>query len=154
MVALPGQLFTNTQIPACIWFLTRNKKARNGFRDRSGEVLFIDARKLGYMKDRVLRDFTREDIERIAGTFHAWRKGEGYKDVASFCMSVILDEIAKHEHVLMPGRYVGAVDEEDEGESFAEKMERLTTQLSEHFAKNVRLEEQIRENLAGVGYEC
>jgi type I restriction enzyme M protein len=154
MVALPGQLFTNTQIPACIWFLTRNKKERNGFRDRSGEVLFIDARNLGYMKDRVLRDFKREDIERIAGTFHAWRKGEGYADEAGFCKSATLEEIGKHDHVLTPGRYVGAAEEEDDGEPFAEKMARLTAQLSEQFGESARLEEQIKENLAGLGYEC
>ena len=152
MVALPGQLFTNTQIPACIWFLTRNKKERNAFRDRSGEVLFIDARSLGYMKDRVLRDFKREDIERIAGTFHAWRKGEGYEDEAGFCMSAKLDEIVKHDHVLTPGRYVGAAEEEDDGEPFADKMARLTAQLSEQFAESARLEEQIKENLAGLGF--
>jgi type I restriction enzyme M protein len=171
MVALPGQLFTNTQIPACIWFLTRNKgqgrpsvagdrtsgatkKERNGLRDRSGEVLFIDARNLGYMKDRVLRDFKKEDIERIAGTFHAWRKGEGYEDEAGFCMSAEIAEIIKHDHVLTPGRYVGAAEEEDDGEPFAEKMARLTTLLSEQFAESGRLEEQIKENLAGLGYEC
>lgn len=154
MVALPGQLFTNTQIPACIWFLTRNKKERNGFRDRSGEVLFIDARSLGYMKDRVLRDFKKEDIDRIAGTFHAWRKGEGYADGAGFCMSATLDKIAGHDHVLTPGRYVGAAEEEDDGELFADKIARLTAQLSEQFAESGRLEEQIKENLAGLGYEC
>lgn len=154
MVALPGQLFTNTQIPACIWFLTRNKKERNGFRDRSGEVLFIDARNLGYMKDRVLRDFKKEDLERIAGTFHAWRKGENYEDEAGFCMSAKIEEIIKHDHVLTPGRYVGAADEEDDGEPFAEKMARLTAQLSEQFAESAQLEERIKENLAGLGYEC
>ncbi|OKY77007.1 MAG: restriction endonuclease subunit M [Desulfobulbaceae bacterium DB1] len=188
MVALPGQLFTNTQIPACIWFLTRNKALTPGpspggrgerLRDRSGEVLFIDARSLGYMKDRVLRDFKKEDIERIAGTFHAWRSlpspsgkiaggdvlpsspfgrgagGEGtkYEDVAGFCKSANLEEIAKHDHVLTPGRYVGAADEEDDGEPFADKMARLTAQLSEQLAESARLEEQIKENLAGLGYE-
>ena len=152
MVALPGQLFTKNQIPACIWFLTRNKKERNGFRDRSGEVLFIDVRNLGYMRDRVLRDFKKEDIELIAGTFHAWRKGEGYEDEAGFCMSAKLDEIVKHDHVLTPGRYVGAAEEEDDGEPFADKMARLTAQLSEQFAESVRLEEQIKENLAGLGF--
>ena len=154
MVALPGQLFTNTQIPACIWFLTRNKKERNGFRDRSGKVLFIDARNLGYMKDRVLRDFKREDIDRIAGTFHSWQKGDGYEDEAGFCKSATLEEIAKHDHVLTPGRYVGAAPEEDDGEPFADKMARLTTQLKEQFAESVQLEEQIKKNLAGLGYEC
>ncbi|NWH04117.1 type I restriction-modification system subunit M [Desulfobacter latus] len=154
MVALPGQLFTNTQIPACIWFLTRNKKERNGFRDRSGKVLFIDARNLGYMKDRVLRDFKKEDIDKIAETFHAWRKGEGYEDEAGFCMSATLDEITKHGHVLTPGRYVGAAEEEDDGEPFTEKMARLTIQLSEQFEESGQLEEQIKQNLAGLGYEC
>ncbi len=154
MVALPGQLFTNTQIPACIWFLTRNKKERNGFRDRSGEVLFIDARNLGYMKDRVLRDFKKEDIDKIAGTFHAWRKGEEYEDEAGFCKSASLEEITKHDHVLTPGRYVGAAEEKDDGEPFAEKMERLTTQLSEQFRESVRLDKKIKEKLAGLGYEA
>lgn len=152
MVALPGQLFTNTQIPACIWFLTRNKKERKGFRDRSGEVLFIDARNLGYMKDRVLRDFKKEDIERIAGTFHAWRKDEEYENEAGFCKSATLEEIGKHDHVLTPGRYVGAAAEENDGEPFADKMARLTVQLSGQFAESARLEEQIKENLAGLGY--
>ncbi len=154
MVALPGQLFTNTQIPACIWFLTRNKEAYNGSRERKGEVLFIDARDLGYMKDRVLRDFDHEkDILRIASTFHAWKKGEGYEDVAGFCKSVTLDEIRKHGHVLTPGRYVGAAAQEDDGEPFAEKMERLTLQLSEQFARSKELEEKIKENLKRIGYE-
>ena len=153
MVALPGQLFTNTQIPACIWFLTRNKKERNSFRDRSGKVLFIDARNLGYMKDRVLRDFKKEDIDRIAGTFHAWRKGDEYENEAGFCLSAELSEIVKHDHVLTPGRYVGAAEEEDDGEPFSEKMTRLTTQLSEQFEKSSQLEEQIKENLAGLGYD-
>ncbi|MBU1417323.1 MAG: type I restriction-modification system subunit M [Proteobacteria bacterium] len=163
MVALPGQLFTNTQIPACIWFLTRNKKARNGLRDRSGEVLFIDARNLGYMKDRVLRDFKKADLDKIAGTFHAWQKDEGYEDEAGFCKSVaIKDEgpgttattIAKHDFILTPGRYVGAVAEEDDGEPFAEKMARLTAQLKGQFEESTKLEEQIKQNLAGFGYEC
>ncbi len=154
MVALPGQLFTNTQIPACIWFLSRNKKARNGQRDRSGEVLFIDARKLGYMKDRVLRDFRKEDIDKIAGTFHAWQKEEGYEDDAGFCKSATLVEIAKHDHILTPGRYVGATEEEAGGEPFGEKMARLTAQLKEQFEESDRLQEEIRQDLAGLGYEC
>ena len=153
MVALPGQLFTNTQIPACIWFLTRNKKERKGFQDRSGKVLFIDARNLGYMKDRVLRDFKKEDIETIAATFHFWQKGEEYEDETGFCKSATLEEIAKQDYVLTPGRYVGAAEEEDDGEPFADKMARLTTQLSEQFAESARLEKQIKENLAGLGYE-
>lgn len=161
MVALPGQLFTNTQIPACIWLLTRDK--RNGLalnktkRDRRGQFLFIDARQLGYMKDRVLRDFTVDDIKKIADTFHAWQlhsKGEGYEDVPGFCYSASLDDIRKHEHVLTPGRYVGAEEQEDDGEIFADKMARLTAQLAEQFAESAKLEGEIKKNLAELGYEC
>ena len=152
MVALPGQLFTNTQIPACIWFLTRNKKDRNGFRDRSGEVLFIDARNLGYMKDRVLRDFKKEDIDKIAGTFYAWRKQDGYEDEAGFCKSATLEEITKHDYVLTPGRYVGAAEEEDDGEPFADKMARLTGQLRQQFEQSALLEIQIKQSLRGLGF--
>lgn len=156
MVALPGQLFTNTQIPACIWFLTRDK--RNGFaldkkkRDRRGEFLFIDARQMGYMKDRVLRDFTTNDIQKIADTFHAWQHGEEYEDVPGFCYSAKLEDVRKHEHVLTPGRYVGAVEQEDDGEPFAEKMQRLTVQLAEQFVESAKLEGEIKKNLAGLGY--
>ena len=156
MVALPGQLFTNTQIPACIWFLTRDKQ--NGFaldkkkRDRRGDFLFIDARQLGYMKDRVLRDFTLNDIKKIADTFHAWQQDEGYEDVPGFCKSASLEEVRKHEHVLTPGRYVGAAEQEDDGEPFAEKMQRLTAQLAEQFAESAKLETEIKKNLVGLGY--
>ena len=153
MVALPGQLFTNTQIPACIWFLTRNKKARGTLADRSGKVLFIDARNLGYMKDRVLRDFKPEDIKKVADTFHAWQQGKDYADEAGFCCSATLDEIRKHDFVLTPGRYVGAPDEVEDGEPFAEKMARLTAQLQEQFARSSELEGEIKRNLAGLGYE-
>ena len=157
MVALPGQLFTNTQIPACIWFLARDK--RNGLalnktkRDRRGQFLFIDARQLGYMKDRVLRDFTVDDIKKIADTFHTWQLGEGYADVAGFCYSASLDDIRKHEHVLTPGRYVGAEEQEEDGEAFADKMARLTAQLAEQFAESAKLEGEIKKNLAGLGFE-
>ncbi|MBG0875052.1 type I restriction-modification system subunit M [Burkholderia sp. 9777_1386] len=156
MVALPGQLFTNTQIPACIWFLTKDKA--NGFnfdkkkRNRRGQFLFIDARLLGYMKDRVLRDFTLDDIKKVADTFHAWQHGEGYEDVPGFCFSASLEDIRKHEHVLTPGRYVGAEEQEDDGEAFADKMVRLTAQLSEQFAESAKLEGEVKKNLAGLGY--
>jgi type I restriction enzyme M protein len=153
MVALPGQLFTNTQIPACIWFLTKNKKAQDKYRNRSGEVLFIDARNTGYMKDRVLRDFTPEDIKKIADTFHNWKTGEGYEDVAGYCSSATLDQIKQHDYVLTPGRYVGAAEEEDDGELFADKMARLTEQLKEQFEQSDKLEADIKKNLAGLGYE-
>jgi len=173
MVALPGQLFTNTQIPACIWFLTKNKAGRpphmagrppspqtplpegeelSGLRDRRGETLFIDARQLGYMKDRVLRDFTTEDKEKIAGTFQKWKRGKGYEDEAGFCKSATLEEIAKHDHVLTPGRYVGAAAQKNDGEPFAEKMARLTAELDEQFASSARLETQIRTNLSSIGH--
>ena len=156
MVALPGQLFTNTQIPACIWFLTKDKA--NGFnldkkkRDRRGQFLFIDARQLGYMKDRVLRDFTLDDIKKVADTFHAWQHGEGYTDVPGFCYSASLADIRKHEHVLTPGRYVGAEEQEEDSEAFADKIARLTAQLAEQFAESAKLEGEIRNNLAGLGY--
>ena len=156
MVALPGQLFTNTQIPACIWFLTRDKQnglaLYQGKRDRRGEFLFIDARQLGYMKDRVLRDFTVDDIRKIATTFHAWQLGEGYEDVPGFCYSASLADIRKHEHVLTPGRYVGAEAQEEDDEVFADKMARLTAQLAEQFGESAKLEGEIRKNLAGLGY--
>jgi type I restriction enzyme M protein len=164
MVALPGQLFTNTQIPACIWFLTKNKKARTSasgkkLRDRKGEVLFIDARNLGYMKDRVLRDFTQDDLNTVCETFHNWQVAkasegvEGYEDEAGFCKSTNLEELVKHDYVLTPGRYVGAAAEEDDGEPFAEKMARLTGQLKTQFEESDRLEAEIKKNLAGLGYD-
>ncbi len=163
MVALPGQLFTNTQIPACIWFLTKNKKARTDksgrkLRDRKGEVLFIDARNLGYMKDRVLRDFTGDDIQKVADLYHAWKTGEevngiAYEDQAGFCKSSTFEDIKKHDFVLTPGRYVGAADEEDDGVPFAEKMATLTSKLSEQFAESATLEAEIKKNLAELGYE-
>ncbi|EOX4429627.1 type I restriction-modification system subunit M [Vibrio alginolyticus] len=163
MVALPGQLFTNTQIPACIWFLTKNKKARTDksgrkLRDRKGEVLFIDARNLGYMKDRVLRDFTRDDIQKVADLYHAWKTGAevngiAYEDQAGFCKSATLEDIKKHDFVLTPGRYVGAAEELDDGVPFGEKMATLTAKLSAQFAESATLEEEIKNNLAGLGYE-
>lgn len=152
MVALPGQLFTNTQIPACIWFLTKNKSKRDGKRKRVGEVLFINARDVGYMADRVLRAFTNEDRERIAGTFHKWWTGKGYEDIPGFCKSATLEEIAAHGHVLTPGRYVGAAAAEDDGEPFEEKMQRLTAELREQFAESAKLEATITANLKGLGY--
>jgi type I restriction enzyme M protein len=156
MVALPGQLFYSTQIPACLWYLARNKNPGNGWRDRRGEVLFIDARKMGVMIDRVRRELTDEDAQRIADVYHAWRgeKDAGeYADVAGFCKSVKLEEIAKHGHVLTPGRYVGAEEVEDDDEVFAEKMTRLTEQLGEQMAKGAELDALIRQKLGGLGYE-
>jgi type I restriction enzyme M protein len=163
MVALPPQLFFNTQIPACLWFLAKDKSGApapgaNRRRDRRGEVLFIDARKLGRMDTRVTRVFDDSDVARIAATVHRWRAdGEDgaetpYVDVPGFCRAVKLVEIAEHGHVLTPGRYVGAEAVEDDDEAFSEKMERLTAQLAEQIAKGVKLDAAIREQLGGMGY--
>ncbi len=153
MVALPGQLFFNTQIPACLWFLSTQKK-------RKGEVLFIDARKLGKMISRVQAELDDGAIARIADTVAAWR-GEveegatvtDYQDMPGFCRSVPLAEIAQHGHVLTPGRYVGAEEVEDDDEAFADKMQRLTEKLGEQMAKGVELDALIRQKLGGLGYE-
>lgn len=178
MVALPGQLFYSTQIPVCLWFLARDKSGKSipsprvrgegqgegKFRDRRRHDLFIDARKLGTLVDRVHRELTDDDIAKTADTYHAWRgdlpasgrqagKGAGkYKDTPGFCKSVTLEEIARHGHVLTPGRYVGAEEAEDDGEPFAQKMKRLTAKLDEQFAESARLEKTIRRNLKGLGY--
>jgi type I restriction enzyme M protein len=153
MVALPAQLFTNTQIPACLWFLTRSKKNPK-FRDRSGETLFIDARKLGFLVDRVHRELTDAEIARIAQTYHAWRgeptAGE-YADVPGFCLSATRAAIAAHGYVLTPGRYVGAADVADDGEVFEEKMLHLTTKLEQQFEESARLEAAIKTNLRRLG---
>ncbi|NBI13949.1 N-6 DNA methylase [[Haemophilus] felis] len=157
MVALPGQLFTNTQIPACIWFLSKDKKNGVSFdkkkRNRSGEVLFIDARQLGYMKDRVLRDFTEADSQKIVQTFHNWQYGEDYQNEAGFCYSATLADIQKQNYILTPGRYVGAVAQEKDSEPFAEKMQKLTALLNQQMAEGERLNAEIKMNLAGLGYE-
>ena len=154
MVALPGQLFYSTQIPACLWFLARDRK--NGkFRDRRGQVLFIDARKLGRMVDRTHRELAEEDIARIADTYHAWRgeKGAGkYGDVPGFCKSATLEEISKHAHVLTPGRYVGAEAVEDDREPFEDKMQRLVETLREQQAEAAKLDAAIAANLKELGY--
>jgi len=152
MLALPGQLFTNTTIPACVWFLTKNKQKRGDFRDRRGETLFIDATKLGYMKDRVLRDFKIEDTAKIADTFRTWKRGQGYTDIPGFCASVKTADIAKHGYVLTPGRYVGAEDVEDTGEPFAEKMPRLVNEMRAQFQESAKLEKHIEANLGGLLY--
>jgi len=174
MVALPGQLFYSTQIPVCLWFIARDKSGRppsprpspsgrgrsgaegeGGFADRRGKTLFIDARKMGRMIDRVQRDLTSEDIAKIAGTYHAWRgdKGAGkYEDIAGFCKTAKVEEIRSHGFVLTPGRYVGAEEAEDDGEPFEQKMKRLTATLEEQFAESAKLEKAIRGNLKGLGH--
>ena len=151
IVALPGQLFRSTQIPACLWFLARGRRAE----ERRGETLFIDARKLGQMVDRRHRDLPEGEIARIAGTYHAWRGGENageYADDAGFCKSATLEEIRKHGHVLTPGRYVGVPPQEDDGEPFEEKMARLAAQWREQQAEARRLDAAIEENLARLGF--
>ena len=157
MVALPGQLFYSTQIPVCLWFLARNKRAdkARGFRDRKGQTLFIDARKMGSLVDRVHRELTDADLAKITGAYHAWRDTASkmaYVDVAGFCKSATTEEIAAHGFVLTPGRYVGALNVVDEGEPFEEKMPRLVAELEAQFAESVALEQVIRRNLAGLGY--
>jgi len=153
MVALPSQLFYNTMIPACLWFVARDKK-NHKFRDRRGQVLFIDARKLGVMIDRRHRELTEEEVKKISDTYHAWR-GEGgkYADVLGFCKSVKIDEIRKHEHILTPGRYVGAEEEKDDPELFEEKMKRLTAELSEQMEEGRKLDEEIKKNLGSIGFK-
>ncbi|MCG3195741.1 MAG: hypothetical protein GHCLOJNM_00208 [bacterium] len=160
MVALPGQLFYSTQIPVCLWFLRRDKRrlpAHSGGEaaDRRGQTLFIDARKMGRLIDRVHRDLDAADIEKIAGTYHTWRgdKGAGdYEDIAGFCKSASLDEIRGHGFVLTPGRYVGAAEVEDDGEPFEDKMSRLVETLDGQFAESARLEKEIRSNLIKLGF--
>ena len=146
MIGLPPQLFYGTQIPACLWFLTKTKK--NGkFADRRGKTLFMDARKLGVLVDRVHRELTDEQIARIASTYHAWRgeKDAGeYKDIQGFCKSAKLDEIVERGHMLTPGRYVGAEEIEDDGELFEDKMKRLAKRLEEQFAEGAQLESADR----------
>ena len=159
MVALPGQLFYSTQIPACLWILAKDRSngfvLKNKLRDRRGQVLFIDARKMGVLVDRTRRELTDEEIRKIAETYHAWR-GEAeagdYADVPGFCKSATLEEIRKHGHVLTPGRYVGAAAQEDDGEPFAEKMQRLSAQWREQCAAAARIDAAIEANLKELGY--
>jgi type I restriction enzyme M protein len=155
MVALPPQLFYNTMIPACLWFVSRDKR-NHKFRDRSGQVLFIDARNLGMMIDRRHRELSAEDIEKISAAYHAWReeiKNRKYEDILGFCKSATLDEIRKQQWVLTPGRYVGAEEEEDDTEAFEEKMQRLTTELSKQMKERQKLDDEIRKNLKMIGFE-
>ncbi len=147
MVALPGQLFYSTQIPACLWFLARGRRRR-------GEILFIDARKLGRMVDRTHRELTDGEIARIADSYHAWRtEDDGYADVPGFCKSAALDEVRRHGHVLTPGRYVGVEPQEDDGEPFQDKMTRLVAEFRGQQAEGARLDAAVRDNLAALGFE-
>jgi type I restriction enzyme M protein len=171
MVALPGQLFYSTQIPVCLWFLTKSKAAdaKRNFRDRRNQTLFIDARKLGTLIDRVHRELTETDLEKITSTYHDWRadqearfqagrkagkilEAREYADIPGFCKSATTAEIAAHGHVLTPGRYVGAEEVEDDGDPFEEKMPRLVAELLAQFAESAKLELAIKANLKGLGY--
>ena len=153
MVALPGQLFYSTQIPVCLWFLAKSRHG-GGRRDRRGETLFIDARRLGSMVDRTHRELTDDDIARVVSTYHAWRGDAGaakYADVAGFCKAATTAEIAGHGYVLTPGRYVGAEDVVEDDEPFEDKMQRLVAELEAQFAESAKLEQAIRRNLKGLG---
>ena len=171
MVALPGQLFYSTQIPVCLWFITKSKGARTllsasgekeFIRARKRETLFIDARKMGTLIDRVHRELTDADLEKITSTYHAWRSDSSlhpssfklhpYADLPGFCKSATTAEIAAHGHVLTPGRYVGAEEVEDDGDPFEEKMPRLVAELHAQFAESAKLEQAIKANLRGLGY--
>lgn len=154
IVALPDKLFYTTAIPACLWILNRNKLNNPKYRSRRHEFLFIDARKLGQLVDRRHRELIDEDIKKIAETYHNWRNKDGqYEDIKGLCRSVTIDEIREHEYILTPGRYVGIEEVEDDGIDFEEKMENLTSELSELFTKSRHLEEEIKKNLRGLGYE-
>ncbi len=156
MVALPGQLFYSTQIPACLWFLSKDKQ-NNRFRDRRKQVLFIDARKMGTLIDRVHRELTEEDVQKIAATYHAWRGDESgtnqYQDVPGFCKSTNFEEIVKHGYILTPGRYVGAEDVENDDKDFEEKMRTLTAQLKQQMEKSKELDQIILKNLRELGFD-
>jgi type I restriction enzyme M protein len=167
MVALPPQLFYSTPIAVCLWFLARDKKnsrpvrrsgdREGGFRDRRGQVLFIDARKMGFMVDRVHRDFAPDDIEKIATTYHAWRADKGcrtkYGDIPGFCKSATLHEIRGHNHVLTPGLYVGVEEAKEDAEPFDAKMKRVVEQLAAQMTESSRLDKEIKRNLKELGYE-
>ncbi|MCR6711202.1 MAG: type I restriction-modification system subunit M [Demequina sp.] len=155
MVALPGQLFYSTQIPVCLWFLARDRSGKNDLRDRRDEILFIDARNLGHMESRTLKNLSDADIAKIADTYHAWRGEVGageFEDVPGFTKAASLDEVRKHGHVLTPGRYVGAAAADEDDEPFDEKMRRLVAQLREQRAEAARLDAEINKNLAELGH--
>jgi type I restriction enzyme M protein len=140
-------------ISACLWFVSRDRE-NHKFRNRQGEILFIDARKMGIMKDRRHRELTEENIKKISGTYHAWR-GEGgeYKDILGFCKVAILEEVRKQDYILTPGRYVGILEEKDDGIPFEEKMKKLTTKLAEQMKESQRLDEEIKKNLEKIGFK-
>jgi type I restriction enzyme M protein len=147
IVALPKQLFYNTGIPATLWFLRRGRSVHNG------ETLFIDASEMGFMKDRVHRDFAEEDIKRIVSTYHSWRSKEGYEDELGYSKSATLEEIAKNDFVLTPGRYVGIPEEEDDGIPFEDKMKDLTNKLNGQMQKEAEMNDEIKRQLGEIGFK-
>lgn len=148
IVTMPPNLFYNVTIPVCLWFISKKKE------NRKDKILFIDARKMGYMETRKHREMTDEEIKQIYSTYHNWRDGNAeYVDVQGFCKSADIEEVRSHEYIITPGRYVGVEEVEDDGEPFDEKMTRLTEELAEMFAKSHHLEDEIRKNLGGIGYE-
>lgn len=162
MIALPGQLFYTTQIPVCLWFITKNKKedTEHGYRNREGETLFIDARNMGTMTDRTHKELTTDDIAEITKTYHSWREGKDaidgvsvkYEDKAGYCKAAQKEEIVKHDYVLTPGRYVGASEIEDDGIPFETKMNDLTQTLYKQMNQSSELDEVIRKNMEVLGY--
>ena len=155
MVALPSQLFYNTMIPACLWFIARDKR-NHKFRDRRGQVLFINAQKMGVMIDRRHRELTADDIRKISETYHAWRgefRGKKYEDILGFCKSTPLEAVRKQGWILTPGRYVGAEKEEEDSELFEEKMRRLAVELSEQMKEGQKLDDEIKRNLQEIGFK-
>jgi type I restriction enzyme M protein len=152
MLAFPGQLFTNTQIPACIWFLTKNKKARGELRDRSGEVLFLDVRNMGHMISRVQKVLSDDDLHDIAGRVREWRRADKYEDQAGFCKSVTIEEIKGHDFILTPGRYVGAVTSTLDIGAFEDRMKTLTSELSTQLTESSNLSLELKRNLSELGY--
>ena len=145
IVSMPTQLFYSVTIPVTLWFISRNKKQK-------GKTVFIDARKMGHMVDKIHRDFTDEDIQKIADTFEAFQNGT-LEETKGFCAVATLQDIAGQDYILTPGRYVGIEEQEDDGEPFEEKMTRLTSELSKMFEKSHELEEEIRRKLGAIGYE-
>ena len=153
MVALPTQLFYNTQIPACLWFLARNR-TNHKYRNRKGEILFIDARNTGALISRKNKAFTDEDISKISEVYHNWRNIDGkYDDIQGFCKSATIKEVEENNYVLTPGRYVGTEDIEDDGISFEDKVAKISQSLSIHFQESIILQERIKQNLKKVGIE-
>jgi len=156
MVSLPSQLFYNTQIPACLWFLARNKTETTKFRNRTNEILFIDARELGTMISRKQKELSDKDIAKISDTYHKWRSKEfetEYKDVAGFCKSANIQDVRKNNYILTPGRYIDFKEVAEDGIVFDHKMKHLTSTLKEQMQKAVSLDNEIKMNLEKIGYK-